>query len=250
MNFIIKNKYYIISFGTLLAISFTNMLTPWTGDITQMNIYDAFLRIAVEEGGYTAIAVIIAAIIPTFNDKSWTMTDINNSSKSMADRFITLYFPKALRMGLVFLVANIFAFFICLILSSKSAAYTGLGYGYLGTFGNIRGSSPIIYFALYMVNCSIFGLLMSIFSQSIADITTRKHLVPIICILYYYSYLFLPVEQDIYSITACLFPGYFYSFLKYELSVGQRLLGFTLMALIPYLLFCLSQFKNKLRSKS
>lgn len=240
MNILSKNKYYLISFGILFIAFLANLFSQEFYQISQMNVYDAFLRFVVEDRGYTDIAIIAAAVLPALG------SDVNriNKDDTILDNFISLYLPKALRIGIVFLVANIFTFIICLIFSSKSALFTGLGYGYLGTFGPTRKDNPLIYIALYMINCSIFGSLMNVFSQSISNIARRKHLVIIICILYYFSYLFLPLKWDIYSIVACLFPGIFYGFLTYDLSVGQRLLGFALMILFSFIMFYISQFKK------
>lgn len=240
MSVLSKNKYFKISFGILLITFITNLFSRGFNQISQMNVYDTFFRFVVEEGGYTDIAVVLAAVIPVLGSNVAKTNNID----TVFDSFISVYLPKAFRIGIVFLVANTFAFLICLLFSSGSAIFTGSGYGYLGTFGVTRRDNPIIYIILYMINCSIFGSLMNVFSQAISNIVKRKHVVIVICILYYFSYLFLPVKWDIYSIVACLFPGIFYSFLNYDLSVGQRLLGFTIMILISFILFYIPQFKK------
>lgn len=241
-----KYKFYLISCCILLFIFITNWLTKEV-NIAQLNVYDAFLELVVEDGAYTAIAVVIAAIIPTF-DLSKNKNDAVDTSESLLDRYFTLRLQKSMGVGIVFLAANIFALLVCFVFASKSAVYTGLGYGQFGTFAYTRINSPIIYIIMYFVNCSLFGLLMNTFSRCFSDLTNRKHLVIIVSILYYYSHIFLPfvlIQSDSFNVLACFFPGLFYGFMQYDLSFGQRLLGFTIMILISFLLFYISSFKKR-----
>ncbi len=243
-----KYKYYLASFSLIIFIFITNWLTKGI-DISQLNVYDAFLELVVEDGAYTAIAIIIAAIIPTFDLSKNNKRKTFDSSQPLFDSFFALHIKESLGVGIVFLAANIFALVICFVLASKSALYTGLNYGQFGTFAYTRINTPLVYIILYMINCSLFGLLLNVFSRCVSDLTNRKHLVLIVSILYYYSHVFLPfvlIQSDLFNILSCLFPGLFYGFLQYDVNFVQRLLGFAFMILVSFLLFYISCFKMKL----
>ena len=238
MKIILKQKYYIISCIVILLSIILNIINIGFESLSQLNVYDVFLQCVVVLGMFSSIAAIIASIVPTFSEKKIIEKnkDVNNSFLcSFSDK----YSVKALKVGATFIIANFISLFLCYILSSKTAIYTGIGYGSLGNFGSVRINRPLLYIAIYNINCFLFGFCMSVFSQCLYDFVKRKHTVIVVCFLYFYSSMFLPFElsnSNYFRYIAYIFPKYIYGFITYNISASRRILGFLVMLLLSLLI--------------
>ena len=212
-----------------------------------INVFDAYIKYVVLGGVFTSVGVVFSIIIPAFSKNSKQLK-ITVDGKNDAKQFFNRYFFKAFYTGLTFVIVNILTIIILYIFTSKTALYTGLGFGTVSTFGSIRLNQPFIYVGLYNIHVLLFVFCMNVFFQSLIDALKYKRNAIIIIMFYFYSNMFLPwhiLLSSNFVYIGYIFPIYLYGFLTYNISPNGRLLGYAIILIISYFVYKVKLLSEK-----
>jgi len=199
-------------------------------DLFTMHYADAYMQYAVLRGTFTEtiVLMVIAGAI-------CSMHRITDKSIIDLDGYVGSVVKRTIKIGANFLIYHLLLLGICYLFSDKSAVYTGLGYGDLGTLGSLNAQNPLVYDICYAIYTAVFGMTFGMLASSFLELVSNElYVFPFVYLVYYIN-LFIPfgMEQSSAFHTIMYFLPYSsYCFLEFNLSIGQRLMQLLVLVLV------------------
>lgn len=115
-----------------------------------------------------------------------SMHRITDKSITDLDGYVGSVVKRTIKIGANFLIYHLLLLGICYLFSDKSAVYTGLGYGDLGTLGSLNAQNPLVYDICYAIYTAVFGMTFGMLASSFLELVSNETVCISFCIFGYY----------------------------------------------------------------
>ena len=244
-RFFLRNRIYLLSAAVLLFVFVTNLVYYCTtGQAQSWSGMSAVNILIINVGPLSEMGAVIAITLPLLAGRQYRKSGLETlqSGRKIWQRF-RFFLQEALKISLSMLLASVFCAVLCFLAFSGNIIAPAIED--FGLFGSVRLYTPFLYFLLFLLYSFLFHTLFALFAQGVYWLVRNKALTPVICVLSYYNYVFIPSSLGLLHM---LLPFAVFNFMGYDISLAERIWNLVFLLLLALLL--LSFARDTARKKT